>query len=72
MKTKKAQKEYTCATCKATIHKGEPVARKTITIGYMGTWGHSKDCKCCHGVMPDWAATSPVRDVRPICGFCAT
>ena len=71
MKTKRAMKEYTCAECKATIPKGAQVARRTVTIGYMGTWGHGKDCPCCHGVMPDWAATEPLRDVMPICNECA-
>ena len=71
MKTKTANKGYTCAECKAIIHKGDRVARRTVTIGYTGTWGHSNECKCCHGVMPDWAATTPCRDVMPICNTCA-
>ena len=71
MKTKRAMKEYTCAECKGTIRKGEQVARRTVTIGYFGTWGHGQDCQCCHGVMPDWAATEPLRDVMPICNECA-
>jgi alkyl sulfatase BDS1-like metallo-beta-lactamase superfamily hydrolase len=71
MKTKQANKDYTCAECKEIIHKGDRVARRTVTIGYYGTWGHSKECKCCYGVMPDWAATEPVRDAMPICDHCA-
>jgi len=71
MKTKQANKEYTCAECKGTIRKGDRVARRTVTIGYAGIWGHSKECKCCYGVMPDWAYTDPVRDVMPICDSCA-
>tara|TARA_R110002020_G_scaffold322195_1_gene537977 strand:+ start:226 stop:450 length:225 start_codon:yes stop_codon:yes gene_type:complete len=71
VKTKRANKEYICGECKVTIHKGDRVARKSMTIGYSGTWGHGNDCKCCHGVMPDWAATMPLRDVVPICNQCA-
>jgi hypothetical protein len=71
MKTKQANKDYRCAECTGIIHKGDRVARRTVTIGYMGTWGHGKECKCCYGVMPDSAATTPLREVMPICENCA-
>ena len=39
MKTKKAMKPYTCYLCKGTVQKGEQYARKSILLGYAGTWG---------------------------------
>ena len=71
MKTKKAMKPYVCYRCKDTIEKGEQYARTTITLGYAGSWGHSKDCPCCGGVMPAWAARDPIRSAEPICVLCA-
>ena len=71
MKTKKAMKPYTCHLCNGTIEKGQQYAKKSITIGYYGTWGHGKDCKCCSGVMPAWAARTPIRDTKPLCDPCA-
>ena len=71
MKTKKAMKPYTCYLCKGTIEKGQQYAKKSITLGYAGTWGHSKDCKCCGGVMPAWAYSDPIRTTEPLCDPCA-
>ena len=71
MKTKKAMKPYTCYLCKGTIEKGQQYAKKSITIGYAGTWGHRKECKCCGGVMPAWAARTPMRDTKPLGDPCA-
>ena len=71
MKTKKARQSYTCYACKGTVQKGEQYARKSITLGYAGTWGHSKDCQCCGGVMPSWAARDAIRTTEPVCASCA-
>jgi hypothetical protein len=71
VKTKRAAKGYICGLCEGAIAKGDRVARISVTIGYAGTWGHRKDCGCCDGVMPDWAYSDPVRDVKPICETCA-
>jgi len=71
MKTKRSMKERTCKLCKTKIQKGQQYAQKSVTVGYSGTWGHSKDCKCCKGVMPDWAYTTPVRVREPVCASCA-
>ena len=71
MQTKKAEKAYTCFLCKRTIEKGEQVARKSMTLGHAGTWGHGKDCQCCGGVMPAWAYADPIRITKPLCDTCA-
>ena len=71
MKTKRAMKEYTCYLCKETIPKGQQYGRKSSLLGYRGTWGHSKDCKCCGGVMPAWAYSDPLRITEPVCAGCA-
>ena len=71
MKTKKARLPYTCYLCKGTNEKGAQYARKSIVVGYSGTWGHSKDCQCCGGVMPDWAYMTQERSAEPICASCA-
>ena len=71
MKTKRAMKEYTCYLCKEAIAKGQQYGRKSILLGYSGTWGHSKDCKCCGGVMPARAYSNPMRTTEPVCASCA-
>ena len=71
MKTKRPMKPNDCFLCKKKINKGEQYARKSILLGYSGTWGHSKDCKCCGGVMPSWAYSDPVRASEPVCNDCA-
>ena len=62
MKTKTAMKPYVCYRCKDTIEKGKQYARTTITLGYSGTWGHSKDCNVCG---------DPIRSAEPLCDPCA-
>jgi hypothetical protein len=71
VKTKRAMKEYKCYLCKDAIPKGQQYARKSILLGYSGTWGHSKDCQCCGGVMPQWAYSEPMRTTEPVCESCA-
>ncbi len=71
MKTKRSMKQRTCGVCKATIDKGQQYAQKSITVGYSGTWGHGKDCKCCGGVMPQWAYSDPFRIREAVCNSCA-
>ena len=71
MKTKRSMKQRTCSLCKETIQKGQQYGQKSITVGYSGTWGHGNDCKCCGGVMPAWAYSTPVRVRESVCVSCA-
>ena len=74
MKTKQTRQDRTCHLCKVTIPKGSQYATKSIQMGYMASWGHSKDCSCCGGVLPPmevapWAY-QPYRTPMPICTSC--
>ena len=62
MKTKKAMKPYTCYLCKGTIEKGQQYAKKSITIGYYGTWGHGKAM-----VSRQWCVSPDNRPCRSEC-----
>ena len=74
MKTKKTRENRECYVCKFVIEKGEQYGQKSVLMGYMASWGHSKDCSCCGGVLPPievapWAYT-PYRTKVPICTNC--
>ena len=71
VKTKQARKTYTCSQCEDTIQKGDRVGRRSVIIGYSGTWSHAQDCECCGGIMPDSRATMPLRKILPVCEKCS-
>jgi hypothetical protein len=59
MKTKRANRDYTCAKCKCEIRKGDQYAKKSIVIG--------DTIDIINGV----EFRSPFREAVPFCSTCA-